>query len=344
MKAMQLSAYKQLDIVDIPEPSVDAHDILVQVKACGICGSDVHGWDGSTGRRQPPIVMGHEASGIVAKVGKSVTKFEIGDRVTFDSTVSCGKCDSCRAARINLCTERQVLGVSCDEFRRNGAFAEFVVVPENIVYALPEEVSFEHAALIESVSIAVHAANRSQVRLGDTAIVIGSGMIGLLVVQAIRRAGATRVIAVDLDAKKLAVAQSLGATDIIDASQSDVVEKVMAMTDGRGADVAIEVVGTTKTVQDAIEATRRGGTVTLVGNLSPTVEMPLQKIVNRELDVRGSCASNGEYPECIALMRDGSIKVEPLISKKISLAEGPAWFEKLYSGTSEAMKVIIQPS
>jgi L-iditol 2-dehydrogenase len=180
--------------------------------------------------------------------------------------------------------------------------------------------------------------------LGDTAIVIGSGMIGLLVVQAIRRAGATRVIAVDLDAKKLAVAQSLGATDIIDASQSDVVEKVMAMTDGRGADVAIEVVGTTKTVQDAIEATRRGGTVTLVGNLSPTVEMPLQKIVNRELDVRGSCASNGEYPECIALMRDGSIKVEPLISKKISLAEGPAWFEKLYSGTSEAMKVIIQPS
>ncbi len=343
MKAMLLTEYKKLEVVDMPAPEVGPNDILVQVKACGICGSDIHGWDGSSGRRIPPLVMGHEAAGTVAKVGENVRKFVEGDKVTFDSTVSCGNCHYCSAGSINLCENRQVLGVSCQEFRRNGAFAEYVVVPENICYQLPEELSFRHAALIEAVSIAVHAANRSTVKLGDTAVVVGSGMIGLLVVQAIRLAGAATVIAVDLEDSKLEIAKTLGADHTFNAKTSDVAAEVRKLTGGRGVDVAIEVVGATPTVRTAIDSTRKGGAVTLVGNLAPDVELPLQSVVTREISVYGSCASNGEYPECIEYLRRGDIKVDPLITGTSSLDDGPGWFARLYEGEPGAMKVVIEP-
>ncbi|MEZ6136232.1 MAG: galactitol-1-phosphate 5-dehydrogenase [Pirellulaceae bacterium] len=344
MKAMLLSEYKKLELVDMPVPECGPNDLLVEVKACGICGSDIHGWDGSSGRRQPPLVMGHEAAGVVAKVGADVSNFAVGDRVTFDSTVSCGHCGSCRRGSINLCENRQVLGVSCDEFRRHGAFAEYVVVPQNISYKLPEELPFEHAALIEAVSIAVHAANRTPVKLGDTAVVVGSGMIGLLVVQAIRLAGCSRVIAVDLEDSKLEIAKQLGADLGLNPTVCDVSAEVKRLTGGRGADVALEVVGATATVKMAIECTRKGGSITLVGNLAPQVELPLQAVVTRELSVYGSCASNGEYPECIEYLRRGDIKVQPLITAQASLDEGPSWFARLYAGEPGAMKVVLQPT
>src|SRR5436305_331906 len=189
MKALLLKEYKQLEVTDLPTPQIGDDEVLVRVRACGICGSDVHGYDGSSGRRVPPLVMGHEASGVVAGVGKNVRNLAEGDRVTFDSTVYCGKCYFCRRGQINLCDNRNVLGVSTGEYRRHGAFAEFVAVPQHIVYKLPDNLSFEEAALIESVSIAFHAVSRTPVRLGDTAVVVGSGMIGLLTIQTLRLAG-----------------------------------------------------------------------------------------------------------------------------------------------------------
>ena len=344
MKAMLLTEYQKLEIVDLPKPEISANDLLVQVKACGICGSDIHGWDGSTGRRKPPLVMGHEAAGIVAAVGANVRGFAEGDRVTFDSTVSCGECFYCRKGSINLCENRQVLGVSCDEFRRNGAFAEYVVVPSRIAYQLPDNLPFEHAALIEAVSIAVHAANRTPVTLGDTAVVVGSGMIGLLVVQTIRLSGCSRVIAVDLEDSKLELAKKFGADVGLNPKKCDVIQEVMKLTGGRGADAAIEVVGASATVNTAIDVTRRGGSICLVGNLSPKVEMPLQKLVTRELSVYGSCASNGEIPQCIDLLSRGAIQVQPLITALAKLDDGPTWFKRLYEGEPGAMKVVLQPT
>lgn len=343
MRAMLLSDYKKLEVVDMPMPEVGPEDLLVEVKACGICGSDIHGWDGSSGRRIPPLVMGHEAAGVVSAVGASVRGFSVGDRVTFDSTVSCGRCSACRRGSINLCENRQVLGVSCSEFRRHGAFAQFVVVPQNISYLLPDDLPFEHAALIEAVSIAVHASNRTPVKLGDTAVVVGSGMIGLLVVQAIRLAGASRVIAIDLEDNKLELAQQLGADVGLNPKSCDCVAEVKRLTGGKGADISLEVVGATPTVQMAIECTRKGGAITLVGNLAPKVELPLQAVVTRELTIYGSCASNGEYPECIEYLRRGDIRVDPLITAKASLDEGPSWFARLYAGEPGAMKVVLQP-
>lgn len=343
MKALLLTAYKQMELTDVEEPTVSANDVLVRVHACGICGSDIHGYDGSTGRRIPPLVMGHEAAGVVERVGANVTRFKPGDRVTFDSTVSCGNCFFCRRGEINLCDNRRVLGVSCGDYRQHGAFAEFVSVPENIVYEIPAEVPFEHAAMIEAVSIAVHAANITEIELGDTVVVVGSGMIGLLTIQAIRLRGAGRIIATDLEDSRLEVAKQLGADVVLNAKTVDVPTEVKKLTEGRGAAAALEVVGHTTTVNDAIASVRKGGQVTLVGNLSPKIEFPLQSIVTREITVKGSCASQGEYPECIRLLASGAIKVEPLITAKSTLAEGPQWFQRLYEGVPGAMKVLVCP-
>jgi len=340
---MLLKEYKKLDLVDIPVPEVSPNDILVRVKACGICGSDIHGYDGSTGRRIPPLVMGHEAAGIVESVGSAVEQFRPGDRVTFDSTVSCGNCFHCRAGRINLCDARRVLGVSCGDYRQNGCFAEFVAVPQNIVYKLPDSLSFEHAAMIEAVSVAFHAVNRAAFKLGDSVVVVGAGMIGLLVIQTARAAGCGKLIAVDLDDRRLALAKELGADEVINAKSPDAQRRLAALTEGRGADAAFEVVGADAPIATAVNSLRKGGTLVLVGNLSPKVEMPLQAIVTRELNVLGTCASCGEYPACIDLMSRGKINVQALISAAVPLEQGPAWFERLYRGEPGLMKVILKP-
>ena len=175
MRALLLSEYKKLSVVEMPTPAIGDDEVLVRVRACGICGSDIHGYDGSTGRRIPPLVMGHEAAGVIERVGQGVRGLAAGDRVSFDSTVSCGTCDFCRRGQINLCDNRSVLGVSCGDYRRHGAFAEYVAVPGRIVYKLPDGVSFEQAALLESVSIAVHAVNRHAPKPGDVVVIRNEG-------------------------------------------------------------------------------------------------------------------------------------------------------------------------
>ncbi|MGA7156181.1 MAG: galactitol-1-phosphate 5-dehydrogenase [Acidobacteriaceae bacterium] len=343
MEALVLEEVRELHLREVPRPSAGPHDVLIQVKACGICGSDVHGYDGSTGRRIPPLIMGHEAAGVITEVGRHVRSFKPGDRVTFDSTISCGDCRYCRSGDVNLCLNRQVLGVSCADYRRNGAFAEYVSVPENIVYSLPDDFPYEKAALIEAVSIAVHAARISSIKQGSTAVVIGAGMIGILAIQAFKYYGCTTVFAVDLEESKLEMARSVGASQTFLATDPELFDKLNAAAGAEGIDIAVEVVGAQKSVATAIEAVRRGGTVTLIGNLSPKVEIPLQTVVTRQLRLLGSCASAGEYPECITLMQSGAIDVDPLISAVAPLSEGPAWFSRLYARQPGLMKVILRP-
>lgn len=343
MKSLLLSEYSHLELADLPMPAVGPDEVLVHVEACGICGSDVHGYDGSSGRRIPPIVMGHEAAGTVAAIGAEVRKYAKGDRVTFDSTVYCGKCEYCARGQINLCDNRQVIGVSCGDYRRHGAFAEYVVVPERIMYPLPENISFEEAAMLEAVSVALHAVKVSQAAGGETALVIGAGMIGLLTLQAARAAGCTRVLIADVDATRLKLARQVGGDEILHCSGTELVTEVLRLTGGKGVDLAFEAVGRNETVAAAIESTRKGGTVTLVGNIAPEVTLPLQKVVTRQLRLQGSCASSGEYPEAIELIANGKIKVKPLITAVASLEEGPRWFERLHAHEPNLMKIILTP-
>ena len=340
---MMLTDLKKLEIQDSPIPHFSKNEVLIRVKACGICGSDVHGYDGSSGRRIPPLIMGHEAAGLIEECGSEVSGFSKGDRVTFDSTVYCGKCSYCKKGQVNLCDSRMVLGVSCEDYRRHGAFAEFVAVPSHIIYKLPDTFPFEHAAMFEAVSVAVHAVGRISFDSGDKSLVVGAGMIGLLLIQAIRSAGCSEIIAVDMDNDRLNLAKKLGATQVINSQEVDALSFILNETGGQGVDKSFEVVGATPTVQLSIHAVRKGGSVVMVGNLAPEVELPLQSVVTREISLFGTCASAGEYPKCIELMADGSIQVDPLISAKAALEEGPEWFERLYGREPGLMKVILNP-
>lgn len=343
MKALLLSEYNHLEVKDLPNPIPGPDEILIQVSACGICGSDVHGYDGSTGRRIPPIVMGHEAAGIVAGVGSEVTNFKLGDRVTFDSTVYCGQCEYCLKGDVNLCNQRQVIGVSCTEFRRAGAFAEFLTVPARIAYQLPDSFSFAEAAMLEAVSVALHGVAVSQMKPEDTVLVIGAGMIGLLLLQAARAAGCSRVFIADVDATRLALAEQLGADRTILASGTPLIEDILQQTGGNGVDVVLEAVGREETIVGAIDCVRKGGTVALIGNISPQIMLPLQKVVSRQIRLQGSCASAGEYPQAIELIASGRIKVDSLITAIAPLSDGPSWFDRLHAREPNLMKIVLDP-
>jgi L-iditol 2-dehydrogenase len=290
------------------------------------------------------MVMGHEAAGIIAAVGSAVTSFRAGDRVTFDSTVYCGVCFFCTRGQINLCDAREVVGVSTPQFRRMGAFAEYVAVPQRVVHRLPGNMPFTHAALIEAVSVAVHAVSLTNIALNDTAIVVGAGMIGLLTLQAALLAGAGMVIVVDIDDTRLATARKLGAAYVFNSNNVDVAAEIREITQGRGVDIAIECVGTAPTVALALDSVRKGGTLTLVGNIAPKIEIGLQSIVTRQIRVQGSCASAGEYPASIALMSRGVIKVDALLTAIAPLEEGASWFDRLYNREPGLMKVVLQPT
>ena len=344
MKALLLTAPSQLALVDVPAPQPAEGEVLLRIRACGICGSDIHGWDGSTGRRRPPLIMGHEAAGEIAALGPGVAGWRVGERVTFDSTISCGQCACCRDGQVNLCENRRVLGVAPAEYNQPGAFAEYLALPARLLYRLADGLSFEQAAMVEPVSIALHAVQRVRVTPADTAVVVGSGMIGLFVIQVLRWAGVRRVIAVDLEPKRLALARELGATDTIESGAGDVPAAVARLTGGRGADLAFEVVGLSATLNLALASLRRGGSAVLVGNLAANADFPLQAVVTRELSLFGTCASAGEYPVCLDLITRGVIRVEPMISALAPLAEGAAWFQRLSApGGGQYMKVLLQP-
>ncbi len=343
MKALLLTAPSTFEFTDVPDPLAGPGEVRIDVRACGVCGSDIHGMDGRSGRRIPPIVMGHEAAGIVSGLGEGVTDWQIGDRVTFDSTEFCGACDECRRGNFNLCASRKVLGVSCGDYRRHGCFAEQVVLPTRILHRIPDSLTFEKAAFAEPVAIALHAVNLAPETFDQPTIVIGAGLIGLLVIQALKARGWKTVIAVDLDESRLALAKQLGAAETFSAKQENLAAHLREICGGDGAQVSFEVVGAAAPVDLAIRSVCKGGTVVLVGNLQPNVPMPLQDVVTRQITLKGSCSCAGEYPEAIRRIEDGSIRVDPLLTATVPLSDGADWFARLANNTEGLLKVILKP-
>jgi len=343
MKALVLEEYNKLVYRDWPDPEVADDEVLVKVKAAGICGSDVHGMDGSSGRRIPPIIMGHEASGIITSTGKNVKGWEKGDRVTFDSTIYPLADWYTRKGLYNLSDNRMVLGVSPGDYRRHGAFAEYVNIPQHILYRIPDKVSFTQAAMVEPIGVAAHGIELTPLSWNDTALVVGAGMIGLCIIQVLRSRGCGRIIAVDLEDNKLDMAIKLGATVTLNPVRDNIQDEVFRLSEGRGADIAFEAVGVPETVKAAIEGTRKGATVTLVGNISPAVEIPLQSVVTRELRLQGSCGIAGEFPAVLDMIARGEINTKAFLSAEAPLSEGAAWFKRLYNKEPGLIKVVLMP-
>lgn len=344
MKALVLTGPSQFELQDVPSPQPGPGEVLIKVMACGICGSDVHGMDGSTGRRQPPVIMGHEASGVVDGLGEGVTDLAVGDRVTFDSTVYCGSCSYCRSGKINLCDERNVIGVSCDDYNRPGAFAEYLVVPARVVYRFGPALDFAKACMVEPLSIAFHAVGLTPLPLGATVLVIGAGIIGQMVTQTVRRAGCGELIVADLENTRLAVAARHGADKTINSSQTDLVTEVKKLTQGRGVDVVLEAVGAEASIRAGVFSLKKGGVMTVIGNIAPNINFPVQEVVTRELRIQGSCASTGDYPACLEFLARGWIDVSDAISEVVPLERGPEMFERLHQREAGLNKVILQPN
>jgi len=343
MKALVLEEYNKLVYKDWPEPETADDEVLIKVKAVGICGSDVHGLDGSSGRRMPPIIMGHEASGVIVSTGKEVADWKKGDRVTFDSTIYHLDDWYTRKGLYNLSDNRMVLGVSPGYYRRHGAFAEYVNVPQHILYRVPDGVSFTQAAMVEPVAVAAHGVELTPLEWNDVAVVVGAGMIGLFVIQVLRAKGCGKIIAIDLEDDKLTLAKDLGADFTLNPSRDDVKKEVFGLSEGRGADIVFEVVGISNTVKTAIESARKGATVTLIGNLSPSVELPLQAVVTQQIRLQGSCAICGEYPAVLDMIERKAINVDAILSAEAPLSEGANWFKRLYDKEAGLIKVVLIP-
>lgn len=338
MRALVYEGPWEMPLRQLPAPEAGPGEVLVAVRAAGICGSDVHGFTGSTGRRTPGIVMGHEFTGAVAALGPGVEGWRVGDRVVVQPLRTCGACALCRAGRPNVCLNRALIGMSS-----HGAYAEAVRVPQEQLYRLPESLSWEQGALVEPIAVALHAVNRTPLSLMDSVVIVGAGPIGLLALLAARLKGAGTTIVTDRSRRRLELARRLGADLVIDVGEEEPGERVRAATGGMGAHVAIEAVGISATVQQALALARVGGHVTWIGNSAPEVTLNMQQVVTREITIGGVYGFGEEFGQAIAALESGRIDVAPLIEQVAPLEEGPRLFHDLASGASDAVKVVLTP-
>jgi L-iditol 2-dehydrogenase len=339
MRALVFVGPGEMTVMERPDRRPRRGEVLIGVRASGICGSDVHGYLGLTGRRRPGVVMGHEAAGEVLEIGPDVTGVAVGDRVVLRSILPCGRCQPCAQGQPNVCEHRQGLGMQID-----GAYAERMVVPAALAVHLPDVLPYERAALVEPLAVALHAVAITPLEPHDSVVIVGAGPIGLLTLLAIRLRGSRLVAITDRQPHRLSVARAHGADLAIDVGVSDPVEAIREATNGRGADVVFEAVGITATVTQSLAVVRTGGNVTWIGNAAPTVELPMQDMVTRELTLRGSYAFAGEFDEAIDLLATGRIDARPLIELTASLDDAPDIFRRLGDGTLDAIKVVLLPS
>lgn len=342
MKALVLEEVSKFVYKDVETPLPGPGEIQMNVKACAICGSDVHGYDGSSGRRIPPMIMGHEASGVVSAVGEGVTKYKVGDRIVFNSGWYCRDCDSCKTGHQNVCDNGCCYGVQTEEYGRPGALCEYIIVPEYIVYPMPDSVSFNEGALIEPLAIACHAVNGADIKVNDTAVVFGAGVIGLMILKVLKTTGCGKVYVVELDEAKKEIARQNGADLVIDGRE-DVPAKIKELTKGRGADYAFEAIGISKTINNALLSLRKNGTLIQVGNVTKDVTVPLQAIVMNELKITGRYATSTEYEQAIALVESGKVSVTDCLSKAAPLQDGQEWFDRLHAAEPGLVKVVLNP-
>ena len=339
MRALVYDGPEQLRLEERADPVPGPREVVVAVHASGICGSDVHGYLGTTGRRPPGVVMGHEAAGVVSRVGEGVDGVAPGDHVTLRSILPCLLCDQCRHGWPNVCANRRGLGMHLD-----GAYADAVVVPEDGLLLLPPDLPLPEAALIEPLAVAMHAVDITPFALLDTVAIVGAGSIGLLTLLAARLRGAGRVLVTDRSAHRLQMARALGATDAFDVTRVDAAAAILDATGGRGADVVFEAVGSTPTVDQSVRAARLGGQVTWIGNSDPRVELGMQDVVTKELTLRGAYGYVDEFDRAARAIADRRVEVRPLIERTALLEDAVELFGELAHGRLDAVKVVLTPA
>jgi L-iditol 2-dehydrogenase len=337
MKAAVLMKPGVIEIVerDIPTPAKD--EALIRVKAVGLCGSDVHYYEhGKIGPYvvKKPIILGHESAGEIVSLGSDVRQLAIGQRVTVEPGVTCGRCNYCKTGRYNLCPDVKFLATP----PYDGAFCEYICIRADFLYPIPDHMSYEAAALVEPFSVGLHAVKRGYLQAGESVAILGMGPIGLLTAAAAKSAGAKRIIGVDLEDFRLSAAGKMGATDVINLRNENVRDAIRRLTGDQGVDVAIE------TLQTALSSVRRGGRVVIVG-LPPQDEiaMNVPSIVDNEIDIYGVFRYANTYPSGVEILASGHININDIITDYFSLDEVPRAFEKARLEKNTTLKIIIKP-
>lgn len=349
MKAAVWYGKGDLRIADVPEPRVGKDQVKIRVRWCGICGSDAHEYKEGpmiipkkphplTGKSSP-VILGHEFSGDVVEVGEEAKRIKMGDRVTINCLIYCGTCVYCREGEYNMCLRLATVGLAWD-----GAFAEYVVVPEYTVLKLPASVTYEMASFAEPVAVAVRAVKRSRLRVGDTAVVVGAGPIGLLVLQAARAAGASQVFAVEPIAARRDLAKQLGASEAFDPGQGDVGKEIADRTENLRAHVAFECVGSQSAFDTAVRLTGRRATIVMVGMALKPIEVPFFRLWGHEKEITTCTGYVDEFPAALAFLADRRIQVEPLITARIRLVD---FIEKglmeMIRNPAQYVKILVTP-
>ena len=336
MKAIEVTKPGQINIVERPIPDIKDDEVLIKIKAAGVCGSDVHIYHGKNAFATYPRVVGHEFAGEIIKIGKEVKELKIGDRVAVDPVVSCGHCYPCRIGRHNVCKSLNVLGV-----HRDGGYQEYVAVAGTSAYKIPENISWKMAALVEPYSIAAQVIDRGRLTADDTVLICGAGPIGLVILQAVKMVGA-RVAIMDILETRLIKAKEMGADFIINAKNSDMTKEMMAFTNNEGASLIFEATANINVLETCIQSIAApAARVVVLGFTSELVKIPQVTIMSRELDVIGTRLNNKKFPQVIEWFTKGLVQPEKILSHVFTFDEAQKAFELTDTNPELVCKIVL---
>jgi L-iditol 2-dehydrogenase len=342
MKAAVFTKPFNFEIVDMEKPIPQKGEVLLKVMSVGICGSDMGPFNGKDmDRRQPGIIMGHEATGRVEALGEGASLWKIGDRVAINPQIYCGRCFYCQTGAKNLCDNMLLIGSSKRKFL-HGAMCEYICLSENQLLKLPDNVSFDEGALLDPVGNAIRVVRRGKVGIGDNVVVIGCGAIGLMILQTAGIAGAANVIAVNRFKKKKEIALDLGANYYVSSDDEEkALQEINNITKGKGADVVIDAAGFPSTYNFAVNCCKKGGRIVALGYNGTHLEFPLTNLIFKEIQLIGSTGFSEESSMVLDYISNGKIKLGKIITGKFALEDTQKAFEAVNNGNG--IKVIINP-
>jgi len=341
-KAAVMTGINKLEIRDVEMPKLEKDKVIVKMEYVGICGSDVHYLEhGKIGDFivEGDFILGHECAGTVIEVGSDVKTLKAGDRVALEPGITCGQCEFCKSGKYNLCPDVVFLATPPVQ----GCLQNYIVFPENMCFKLPDNVSTKEGALVEPLSVGIHAARQGNVSLGDSVIILGSGCIGLVTLLACKAFGAADITVVDVIPKRLEYAKKLGATRVINAAECDVIKEIDSLTGGKGSDIVIETAGSAKTYSQTSYLVKRGGTIVLVG-MAPQdiIEFNFAKLMNKEAQIQTVFRYRNIYPQAINAIAQGMIDVKEIVTHEFDFEDSSKAFDFVLNNKNDVVKAIIK--
>lgn len=342
MKVSVMTGIRKVVTEEREIPSIGENDVLIKVMDCGVCGSDIHYYEhGRIGDFvvEKPMILGHECAGEIVETGKNVTNVKVGDKVAVEPGYTCGKCEFCKKGLYNLCPD--VVFLATPPY--DGAFAEYLKYPSDMVFKLPDNMDTVEGALLEPFCVGLHAVRQSEGKMGDSAVILGSGCIGLCTLLALQASGIRQVYVVDMIQKRLDMAKKLGATEVILASEKDVIEEIQRVTNGQGVDLVFETAGAKATTQQTSKLVKRGGTIVLVGMAAnPVFEYDFGALQSKEAKLHTVFRYRNLYPSAIEAVSKGKIPLKEIVTNEYDFDHISEALEDSINKKSEIVKMVIK--